>query len=335
MFGQARFATWLHTIDGRRRDTEPVFMRFGDADAISAVGARDDFHPELKALGRIAPRGNAGSATALKAVRRLMALRKSRVTGIDVASLGNGVDVRIFRGGGRSSAQPALLWMHGGGYVAGRANLGDRLCRAFADALDITVASVEYRLAPEHPYPAALHDCHDALGYLLGLPWVDPERIAIGGQSSGAGLAAALAFRLRDTDTVTVVRQLLAYPMLDDRTSGRVHPNAHNFRFWNTKSNRFSWTAYLGDADPEIAAPGRRTDLGGLPPAWIGVGSLDLFCDEGAAYADDLRAAGVPCELVVVNGAFHGFDEVAPKAAVAQAFFAKQCLSLADAFRMS
>ncbi|MGV0779172.1 alpha/beta hydrolase [Mycolicibacterium porcinum] len=310
-------------------------MQFSRAGAVPAIGARDDFHPELKALARIAPRGNAGTATALKAVRRLMALRKSRVTGIDVVSLGDGVNVRIFRGDERSSARPALLWMHGGGYVAGRASLGDRLCRAFADALDITVASVEYRLAPEHPYPAALQDCHDALSHLLALPGVDPGRIAIGGQSSGAGLAAALAFRLRNSDRVAVVRQLLAYPMLDDRTSDRIHPNAHHFRFWNTTSNRFSWTAYLGDADPAIAVPGRRPDLGGLPPAWIGVGSLDLFCDENAAYAEDLRAAGVPCEFVVVNGAFHGFDEVAPKTAVAQAFFAKQCLSLADAFRSS
>lgn len=310
-------------------------MTVSQTTAAHGVEGMDVFHPDLQRLARIAPRGNAANTAALKVMRRMMALQRSQVAGVCVVRLGDGAGVRIYGGGSRPAARPALLWMHGGGYVAGRAELGDRVCRAFAQTLDITVASVQYRLAPEHPYPAALQDCHTALDYLAGLPGVDPACIAIGGQSSGAGLAAALALSLRDSDGISPVHQLLAYPMLDDRTTDSDHPNAHHFRFWNARSNRFSWAAYLREADPAVAVPARRTDLDGLPPAWIGVGSLDLFCDEDVAYAQSLRAAGVPCDLDVIAGAFHGFDAVAPKTSVSQAFFAKQCLALARSFRMS
>ncbi|MGA8547801.1 MAG: alpha/beta hydrolase fold domain-containing protein, partial [Mycobacterium sp.] len=118
------------------------------------------------------------------------------------------------------------------------------------------------------------------------------------------------------------------YPMLDDRTVVGYHPG---HRLWNADSNRFGWRAYLGDADPAIAVPARREDLAGLPPAWIGVGTLDLFHDEDLAYAERLKAAGVPCHLEVAPGAFHGFDMLAPKAGVSQAFFNSQCASLREA----
>jgi acetyl esterase/lipase len=222
--------------------------------------------------------------------------------------------------------------MHGGAYVTGTAQLDDRVCRAFADALDIVVASVDYRLAPEHPYPAALDDCDTALQYLAALPDVDPSRVAIGGVSSGAGLAAALAIRARDRGSVVPIHQLLLYPMLDDKSTTVYQPHAAQFRFWDVKSSTYSWKAYLGDADPQIAVPARCADLSNLPSAWIGVGSLDLFHDEDVAYAMRLRDAGVDCELHVVDGAFHGFDAVAMKTAVAYAFFAKQCASLGRAF---
>jgi acetyl esterase/lipase len=223
--------------------------------------------------------------------------------------------------------------MHGGGYVIGNAHMDDRLCGAFASALDITVASVDYRLAPEHPYPAALEDCRQALHRLADLPEVDATRIAVGGMSAGGGLAAGLALCLRDCGDITPVHQLLLYPMLDDRSSTPRHPRANSFRLWDQDSNSFGWRAYLGSADPDDAVPARQSDLSGLPSAWIGVGSLDLLLDENAEYARRLRAAGVGCDFEVVEGAFHGFDAVAPKTAVARAFFAKQCLSLHAAFR--
>ena len=194
----------------------------------------------------------------------------------------------------------------------------------------MTVASVDYRLAPEHPYPAALEDCYSALAWLAGLPAVDRNRLAIGGASAGGGLAAALALLARDRGEVAPVCQVLAYPMLDDRSSATAAKP--NYRLWSTRSNRFGWTAYLGDADPREAVPGRRDDLSGLAPAWIGVGTHDLFHDEDLAYARRLTEAGVPCHVEVVPRAFHGFDLVAPKARVSQRFFDSQCDNLRAAF---
>jgi acetyl esterase/lipase len=153
--------------------------------------------------------------------------------------------------------------------------------------------------------------------------------VAIGWASAGGGLAAALALLARDRAELTPVLQLLAYPMLDDRSGAE--PNNPNYRLWSPKSNRFGWAAYLGDADPQVAVPARRDDLSGLPPTWIGVGTNDLLHDEDLAYAERLTAAGVPCQVEVVAGAFHGFDQVVPKAAVSRSFFASQCASLRTA----
>lgn len=245
---------------------------------------------------------------------------------VEVVGLGPGNGVRVFRPVGVTGPTPALLWIHGGGYVIGSADQDDPVCRRFSTRLGITVASVEYRLAPEHPYPEPLEDCYAALSWLAGLGSVDPGRIAIGGASAGGGLAAALALLARDRAEVAPLFQLLAYPMLDDRSSASGdHPD---HRLWSARSNRFGWAAYLGGADPELAVPGRRTDLGGLAPAWIGVGTHDLFHDEDLAYAERLRAAGVPCQVEVIPGAFHGFDMWVPKAAVSQRFFDSQCDTL-------
>lgn len=237
-----------------------------------------------------------------------------------------GIGVRLHRPAPPVDTAPALLWIHGGGYVMGSARQDDQLCRRFSNELGITVAAVDYRLAPEHPYPAGLDDCYAALTWLTGLPAVDPTRIAIGGASAGGGLAAALALLARDRGEVAPACQLLVYPMLDDRSAAL--PADRRYRLWTPRSNRFGWTSYLGDADPQLAVPARRDDLAGLAPAWIGVGTCDLFHDEDLAYAERLQQAGVPCQLEVVPGAFHGFDALARKSRVAQAFFASQCASL-------
>jgi acetyl esterase/lipase len=122
------------------------------------------------------------------------------------------------------------------------------------------------------------------------------------------------------------------YPMLDDRSADRTDLDDDGYRLWNRSSNRFGWDAYLGDANRNVAVPARHEDLSGLPPAWIGVGTLDLFHDEDLAYGERLKAAGVPCEVHVVPGAFHGFDAVAAKAEVSQSFFNSQCTFLQKAF---
>jgi acetyl esterase/lipase len=252
---------------------------------------------------------------------------------VQVVSLRTGVDVRVHRPSQETSdAGPALLWIHGGGYVLGHAAMDDRHCRRLADALGATVAAVDYRLAPAHPHPVALHDCYDALTWLVERGSVDRARVAVAGASAGGGLAASLAQLTHDRAEFSLAAQVLVHPMLDDRTGHRPDPNPRHRRMWNNTSNRFGWTSYLGAADPQSAVPARRRELSGLPPAWIGVGTLDILHDEAVGYAERLRAAGVGCHLEVVSGAFHGFDAVAPKTQVAQAFFASQLSALRRAY---
>jgi acetyl esterase/lipase len=293
-----------------------------------------EFHPDLRKVARFAPRALVGPRS-LKVIRRLSRVIQRGGSSRDVEALilGSGVGVRLHRPAGVSQPGPALLWIHGGGYVIGTAQQDDALCARFARKLGITVAAVDYRLAPEHPYPAPLEDCYAALTWLAALPAVDPSRVAIGGASAGGGLAAALALLARDRGEVTPIAQLLAYPMLDDRSGST--PENPNYRLWSPKSNRFGWAAYLGNADPKVAVPARHEDLSGLPPAWIGVGTNDLFHDEDLAYAERLTAAGVPCHVEVVTGAFHGFDLLVPKATVSQSFFASQCANLRAALAVT
>jgi acetyl esterase/lipase len=291
------------------------------------------FHPDLRRVARYVPKQIVTPVTVpfLRAAERLL-WRRPPPSDIEVLTLPSGVGIRLFRPEGVTGRTPALLWIHGGGYVIGSAAQDDALCRRFAQELGATVASVDYRLAPDHPYPAPLEDCYSALQWLVELPSVDPSRVAIGGASAGGGLAAALALLTRDRGEISLAAQLLVYPMLDDRTVERKDLDNPGLRLWNQSSNRFGWSAYLGGADPQIAVPARCEDLSGLPSAWVGVGTFDLFHDEDLAYAERLKAAGVPCDVEVVAGAFHGFDGIAPKADVSQSFFKSQCALLRRAF---
>jgi acetyl esterase/lipase len=294
-----------------------------------------DFHPDLRRVARWLPRGGISGRT-LKAVRLLSGLQSRLPSrGVEVRPVG-AVSVRVHRPPSADGPLPALLWIHGGGYVMGSATQDDSVCRRFVQALGIIVVAVDYRLAPEHAYPVPLHDCHDALAWLAHLPEVDATRIAVGGASAGGGLAAALALLARERGEVGVAFQLLAYPMLDDRTTSKVDDHDGSRRLWNAKANHFGWQSYLGQAPGHagvdaLAAPARSPDLSGLPPAWVGVGTLDLFYEEDVAYAERLNAAGVVCELDVVQGAFHGFDAVRPKAGVSEGFRASQIAALAAA----
>jgi acetyl esterase/lipase len=295
----------------------------------------DDVHPELRKVARWLPRA-AVSRRTLRPIRLLGELPARRASkGVEVKPVA-AVSVRLHRPAPTTSPVPALLWMHGGGYVMGTAAQDDAVCRRFAQELGMIVAAVEYRLAPEHPFPVPLHDCHDALVWLAHQPDVDATRIAVGGASSGGGLAAALTLLAHERGDVQLAFQLLPYPMLDDRTATRLDVDESNFRLWNTKANRFGWQSYLGHplGSGEVsglAAPARCVDLSQVPSAWIGVGTLDLFYDEGIAYANRLKAAGVACAVDVVDGAFHGFDLVQPKAGVSLAFRAAQVAALAAA----
>ncbi|MCB0924138.1 MAG: alpha/beta hydrolase [Mycobacterium sp.] len=288
-------------------------------------------HPELRRVARFLPR-QAVNRWSLPLLKRIRSIRPFSDTDVELMTLPSGSGVRLYRPADASEPAPALLWIHGGGYVIGSAAQDDALCRRYTQRLGAVVAAVDYRRAPEHPFPIPLEDCYRTLTWLAGLPGVDADRVAIGGASAGGGLAAALAFLARDRAEVTPALQVLSYPMLDDRT---VDPalDEPGFRLWNAASNRLGWHSYLSGADPEIAVPARRSDLAGLPPAWIGVGTLDLFHAEDLAYADRLRAAGVPCEVYDVPGAFHEFHSVAPNAPVSRAYFDSACTALAAALR--
>jgi acetyl esterase/lipase len=248
------------------------------------------------------------------------------------------VGVHVYEPPVRRRPSGALLWIHSGGLISGRPQQDHDLCGRFADELGILVVSVDYRLAPENPFPAGLHDCHTALTWLhrnadaLG---VDPARIAIGGASAGGGLAAVLAQRAHDDGGLPVAFQLLVYPMLDDRTVLRTDHEGRGRFGWTPASNRFAWSAYLGgrpraDDAPGYAVAARRGDLSGLPPAWIGVGDLDLFYPEDVEYAERLRSVGVDCELHVEPGMYHGADVILPQTVEAMRAFRTR---MADALR--
>jgi acetyl esterase/lipase len=293
------------------------------------------FNPQLRAA-RFLPR-TVITARTLPALRFLTKLAAgARRSDAQVVTVDANVSVHVFRPTSSRPRSPALLWIHGGGMVLGDAAQDSAFCRLMADQLNIVVVSVEYRLAPEHPFPAPLDDGYAALRWLARQPDIDPARIAIGGASAGGGLAAALALMAKERGEIRPVLQLLSYPMLDDRTTARTDIDPRSLRLWSPASNRFGWRAYLGpavaDGDaPPLAAPARHVDLSGLPPAWIGVGTNDLFHDEDVTYARRLRQAGVAATLHVAPGAYHNFDSIEPKAAISQAFVEAQTTALDEA----
>jgi triacylglycerol lipase len=229
------------------------------------------------------------------------------------------VEVLCHRPRAAQGALGCILHIHGGGYVLGDAESIAAFHKPLALDLNCAIVSVDYRLAPETRAPGAVEDCYAALAWLHGhreIAGVDPARIGVMGESAGGGLAAALALLARDRGEHVLAFQHLIYPMLDDRTCADnavdPHPLAGEF-IWNAANNRFGWGALIGraagsaDVSP-YAAPARATSLAGLPPAFISTGALDLFVEEDMEYARRLIRGGVPAELHVYPGAFHGFD---------------------------
>jgi len=239
-------------------------------------------------------------------------------------------NVRVYTVGVSTGAsKPAVLHIHGGGFVSSSAEIELRNAQDLAVALDCVVLTVDYRLAPETRFPGSLEDNYAALRWLyshaeeLG---VDCTRIAIKGESAGGGHAAALAIAARDRGEVPVAVQVLIYPMLDDRTRPSRRRPPHPF-VWTPAMNRFGWSALLGQpagsaSPPHGAVPARVKNLAGLPPTFIGVGAIDLFAAEDTKYAQRLVNAGVETELVIVPGAFHAFDAIVPEAELSQQFTA-------------
>jgi len=249
------------------------------------------------------------------------------------------VTVYVINAGGED--RPAILHTHGGGFVLGDARSEIPGKQALAKALDCVIVTVDYALAPEATYRISVEQNYAALKWLhdnapsLG---VDRARIAVLGESAGGGHAALLAIAARDRGEVPVAFQCLVYPMLDDRTGSSRMPSWPIGQLaWDVPANRFGWRCFLGLTPgtarvPAAAVPARATSLAGLPPAFIGVGSIDLFVDEDVTYARRLIDAAVPAELHVVPGAFHGFDSAAAGTSIAKQFTLAKTNALRRAF---
>jgi acetyl esterase/lipase len=237
--------------------------------------------------------------------------------------------------------QPAFFHVHGGGYITGAPEINEVYNRSFSCEQGCVVVSVDYRLAPETQYPGSLEDCYAALEWLYRQAdelSVDRTRIAIGGESAGGGHAAALAILARDRGEVPICFQLLDSPMLDDRTGSVSEPHPYCGKFvWTPESNRFGWRALLGvePGGPDVpvgAVPARTPDLSGLPPTCITIGALDLFLEETLEYTRRLNRAGVPTELHVIPGAYHGFPMAGTNAPQVQQWLRLRSNALARSF---
>lgn len=256
---------------------------------------------------------------------------------------GDNPDVKIFIiNAADGQKRPGILHSHGGGTIAGSAYLSVPRLQKLARDEGWVIVTVEYRLSPETPYKGVIEDHYAALRWMhanaseLGL---NPDKIAVMGESAGGGNAARLALTARDRKEVPLAAQILIYPMLDDRTGSTVKvPDFIGAILWTPQANQYGWSSFLGmpagsdDAPPE-AVPSRQTDLSGLPPTFIGVGALDLFVFEDTEYARRLIEAGVPTKLLVSPGAYHGFDQLAPDADISKEFAAVQMSALRSAFK--
>ncbi len=313
----------------------------------------DRLDPEHRAALDLAPDGmldlrDIGKARALTA--ELLAAASARQPVVEDVEVrderisrpgGVSTGVRIYRPAGLPGQAPALLYIHGGGMVLGEVSHFDAQCAEMAAGAGCVVASVDYRLAPEHPYPAGLEDCYAAASWLhresevLG---IDHRRIAIGGTSAGGGLAAGLALLARDRGEFAVLFQFLEAPMLDHRNvTASSHYMTHP-KVWNREANETAWNAYLGPDGhatgvPGYASPAIADDLVGLPPVYLCVSALDLFVDECIAYAARLISADVAVELHVYPNGFHGSPRALPSAPISRRWRLDVSAALERAFQ--
>lgn len=258
------------------------------------------------------------------------------VTKKQIGSPEGDITVYIYQPENAPQDSPGLLWIHGGGYIMGNADTND-FAGDIAKELNATVVSVDYRLAPEHPFPAGLHDSHAALLWMVDNAkelGIDTSRVAIGGDSAGAGMTAGLALYNRDKNGPEIALQLLIYPMLDnlhDTPSGSVE----DYPVWNRTTSFNAWEMYLNGTPGAKASPyasaSRAKDVSGLPKTFITIGAVDLFRDEAIDYAQRLMAAGVPTQLAVFPGVYHGGQMFVPTATVSQRMINTYMSALKDA----
>lgn len=234
--------------------------------------------------------------------------------------------VRVYTPKTEEKEYPALLWIHGGGYLFGSPEANEGLLIRIAKETKSIVVAPDYRLAPEHAYPAAIDDCYTALKWLVDMDKshlsIKKDRVAVAGVSAGGGLTAAVALRARDEKGPTICFEMPLYPMLDNYDTTVSSQQIKDSRVWNRRANDNAWQMYLKEnSKAEVssyAAPARAKDLSGLPPTYIMIGSLDVFRDEVMTYTQRLLQAGVPTELHVYPGAFHGFENLIPSAKISE-----------------
>ena len=257
------------------------------------------------------------------------------------------LEVRLYRpiaepGEAESTPLPAVVFCHGGAFVLGDTMSEEHRCLRYAAEAQCLVVSVQWRHAPEHPFPAGVEDAYAALSWTAGQAselGVDPTRVAVAGTSSGGAFAAALTLMARDRGGPDVAVQVLVYPVIDDRLDTPSMRSFDTTPMWTRRSSEQMWAYYLGADGPArgavspYAAPGREPSLAGLPPAYVMVAELDPLRDEAIAYATRLLEAGVPTELHCYTGTFHGFDAVAPTSPVSRAAIGEQVAALRRGLR--
>jgi len=252
------------------------------------------------------------------------------------------VPVRVYAPANREGTAPGLLYIHGGGFVLGDLDMFHMVLLRMVEELGVVIVSVDYRLAPEHPFPAPVEDCYAALTWVAGNAaelGIDPARLGVAGESAGGGLAAAVALLARDRGGPALCFQFLGIPELDDRLDTPSMRDYVDTPLWNQPNAIFSWTSYLGaepggaDVSP-YAAPARAADLSGLPPAFVTTCQFDPLRDEGIQYAQRLMQAGVNTELHHYPGTFHG-SSLIEGAAVSRQMFADEIAALRRGLRIA
>jgi len=242
------------------------------------------------------------------------------------------ITVRVYRPVNATEPLPGIYYIHGGGMIMGDIAGEDAGATMLCDLVGAVVVSVEYRLAPEHPHPAPVEDCY------AGLVWtashtaelgIDAQRLALYGGSAGGGLVLGCALLARDRGGPALKFMMPIYPMIDDRNETPSSQEITDIGIWDRDGNIEAWAWYLGGKPADqYAAPARAQDLSGLPPAFIDVGTVDLFRDEDIAFAQRLMQAGVPTELVVNPGSYHASEVFAPEAALSQRIWARRVEAL-------
>ncbi|WP_057914502.1 alpha/beta hydrolase [Peribacillus muralis] len=292
----------------------------------------ENIHPELRDLFSVIPsmliskESLQGMRESLRQMTSVQGNEKAETIEKYIPGKKGDPDVRVLihRPKNQTDVLPGLYYIHGGAFVMGEADLMAATCENYAVNMQCVVVNVDYRLAPEHPYPAGLEDCYAGLQWFVDYAAelkTNPDHIVVAGGSAGGGLVAALTLLARDRKGPKIAAQFPLYPMIDDRCESPSNKEITDNRVWNGISNRNSWDMYLSALDendevPIYAAPARAKDYSNLPPTFTFVGDLDPFRDETITYVQTLRQHGVPVEFHLYPGGFHGFELLVPNATI-------------------